>query len=98
MLLGILLRLLCYSGLLLIIAALIAFGIVSDHCPQMSTGSISCDTIWATDLAHFVMTVTLITAFTGIPLLLAVGGLVFLIRAVRAWRRRRREKDDRLRG
>ncbi len=46
LLLGVLLRLLCYSGLLLIIAALIAFGIVNDHCPQTSTGSISCDSIW----------------------------------------------------
>ena len=78
----IVLRVTCYAALAVVaagIGTMIALS-ASGVCPVFNEGSISCNSEAATGLARFSMTVMLLTAFTGVPALLALGGLVFLVR------------------
>ena len=86
---GWLLRLLCYGGLMVAVAGTVATIIAANQCARFDEGGVRCASAWVQSVGDFAMTFVLITAFTGIPLLLAFGGLVFLYRDVRAWRRRR---------
>lgn len=89
-LLLLLLRWVCYAGLLYLLSGVVALMATQGHCPRFDTGAIQCDSPWAQDWAGYAMGVTLVTAFTGVPLLLALGALIFIGRDLLAWRRRRR--------
>lgn len=88
-LLLILLRLVCYAGAAFLISGVVALVAVQGHCSRFDTGSVVCNPAWAQQWAEYAMGVTLITAFTGVPLLLTLGALIFSVRDVLAWRRRR---------
>lgn len=84
-----LLRLLCYLGLVFVLSGIVAWAAVQGHCPRFDTGAISCDSAQMQSLAEWAMSVILISVFTGLPLLLALGGLIYAtIDGLRWWRRR----------
>jgi hypothetical protein len=85
----VLLRLICYPALLIVLAGVVALIVVSMNgdCPNMSERAIRCANPRSQGLADFGMAVVLASAFTGIPLLGAMGGIVFLIRDIRRLRR-----------
>ena len=89
MLMG-LLRVLCYLGLAFVLSGLLAWMAAQGHCPRFDTGAIRCDGAQFHALAEWAMSVILLSAFTGVPLLLALGGLVFALIDGRRWWRRRR--------
>lgn len=85
-----LLRLLCYLGLVFVLSGIAAWAAVQGHCPRFDTGAIRCDSAQFQSLAEWAMSVILISVFTGVPLLLALGGLVFGVKdGMRWWRRQR---------
>jgi len=85
-----LLRLACYLGLVFVLSGLLAGLAAQGHCPRFDSGAVRCDSASFQSLAEWAMSVILLSVFTGVPLLLALGGLVFaLIDARRWWRRRR---------
>ncbi len=89
--LKILVRIFCHLGLAFVLSGLAAMIIVSGLgvCPRFDEGAISCTTSFYTGVAQFAMTVMLLTVFTGLPALLALGGAVFLVIDLRRWWRRR---------
>jgi len=90
-LLKILLRIACYAGLLLVIAGFAALYIAMGDCPSLHTGAIDCNSEWSRELGAFAMGVMLVSFFTGVPLALALGGLIYIGIDLRAWWRRRRK-------
>ena len=81
---SILLRLICYPALLFVgagIGTLIVLS-VSGLCPRLDTGGVTCTTEAAKTMANFGFSVVLLTVFTGIPGLLAIGGVIFAIKDV----------------
>lgn len=88
--LRILLRLACYAGLLLVAAGFAALYVAQGDCPRLDTGAVICNSAWSQDLGNFALSVMLISFFTGVPLVLALGGLIYLIIDLRAWWKRRR--------
>jgi len=85
-----LLRLACYGGLLFVVTGIASLVFVSTLgvCPELNEGNIRCDTQFYKEIADYAMVVLLLTVFTGIPGLLAIGGVVFAFFDVRALRRR----------
>jgi hypothetical protein len=77
-----LLRLICYAALAVALATLAAwlFITVNGECPPLSVIGVTCKTKFSEALAGFVITVAEITITTGVPALLALGGLIFLAR------------------
>lgn len=89
--LRILARLLCYAGLLLVVAGFVALYIAQGDCPRLDSGAVICNTAAAQELGNFALGVMLISFFTGVPLALALGGLIYLVIDLRAlWKRRAR--------
>lgn len=85
-----LLRVLCYLGLVFVLSGVAAWAAAQGHCPRFDSGAVSCDSAEMQNLAEWAMSVILISVFTGVPLLLALGGLIFaMIDGLRWWRRRR---------
>lgn len=83
-----LLRLVCYAVLLLVI---LGFGSVvvlslTGACPRIDTGAIVCTSDTYKQIGSFGMGVMLVTAFTGIPALMAIAGVFFLVRKIYLWR------------
>ena len=83
-----LLRLICYAVLVLV---LLGFGSVvvlslTGACPRIDTGAIVCNSDTYKQIGQFGMGVMLVTAFTGIPALMAIAGVAFLIRKIYLWR------------
>lgn len=89
-LLRILSRLLCYAGLLLVVAGFASLYIAQGDCPRLDTGSIECNSEWSRELGTFALSVMLVSFFTGVPLALALGGVAYLIVDVSRWWKRRR--------
>ena len=86
-----LLRLLCYAGLLLVATGFAALYVAHGDCPRLDTGAVICNTAASQELGNFALSVMLISFFTGVPLVLALGGLIYLFVDLRAlWRRRSR--------
>lgn len=85
-------RLVCYAALILVLAgAASLFGpFLLDLCSQQSGGTVACVDPFYRSVFEFGYTVVLMTVFTGLPGLLALGGLFFFIRDV-FWRRNRME-------
>ena len=90
-----LLRLICYPALALAILASLALAIVSvnGQCPPMTELGVTCATKLSQGLADFSLAVLVTALDTGVPIVLAVGGLIFLMRDVRRWRARRRARS-----
>lgn len=80
-------EIICYLGALFALSGIVAlsYTIASGLCPRFDTGMISCKTPFAKSVADYAMGVTLVTAFTGIPLLFLLGAIGFVI-----WRLLRR--------
>ncbi len=82
-----LLRILCYAALLIVV---VGFGSVillsvTDACSRIDTGAIVCSSESYKQIGEFGMGVMLVTAFTGLPMLLALGGVFFLLRKIYLW-------------
>lgn len=80
-----LLEIICYLSLAIVISGILALVFVQTggRCPQFNTGGVRCVTEFSQWMGNYAMTVTLVTAFTGFPGLLALGGLVFLFGRIR---------------
>jgi hypothetical protein len=81
-----LLRLICYPVLAIVAAASLALIVVSlnGQCPRISSGiGVTCATRFSQRLADFGLDVLGYTLDTGFPIVLAAGGLIFLLRDVR---------------
>ncbi len=80
-----LLRLICYPALAIVLAAgaaLIAVK-VNGQCPPLTEIGVTCATKFSQRLADFGLAVGVFTLDTGVPIVLAVGGLIFLLRDLR---------------
>jgi hypothetical protein len=80
-----LLRLICYAALAVILAAGIALIVVNvnGQCSPPSEIGMTCTTKFSQRLADFGLNIAGRTLDTGVPIVLAVGGLIFLMRDVR---------------
>jgi hypothetical protein len=80
-----LLRLICYPTLVIVLAAGAALIVISvnGQCPPVNEAGVTCATKFSQYLVDFGLTVASFTLDTGFPLVLAVGGLIFLMRDLR---------------
>ena len=81
-----LLRLICYLALAILVASSIALIIVSvnGQCPRINVGiGVTCVTGFSQSLADFGLDVMGYTLDVGYPIVLATGGLIFLLRDLR---------------
>ena len=78
------------AALILVATGIGSLVVVSgfDLCPTLNEGTIQCTSGAAQGFAEFGIRVLLLTVFTGVPGLLAVIGLGFLVRDLMRWRRR----------
>lgn len=83
-------RVLSYAALLVVGVALgtISYLLSSGGCSRIDTGSVLCTEASTQEIANFALSVALITAFTGIPAVLAQAGVLYLARDI--WRLIRR--------
>jgi hypothetical protein len=83
-----LLRIVCYPALAIVLAGGFAliFVSVNGQCPPISEIGVTCVTKFSQSLADFGLMVGGFTLDTGFPIVLAVGGLIFLMRD--AWSKR----------
>ena len=72
-------------ALAIVVAAGVALIIISvnGQCPPVNEAGVTCATKFSQRLADFGLTVASFALDTGVPLVLAVGGLIFLMRDVR---------------
>lgn len=86
--LSLILRIICYLALVLVVGSVVAMAAAMTFggCTQ-SGDSVACASPVAEGAANAANIVMLTSVFTGIPVLLALGGVFFLIRAL--LRRRR---------
>ncbi len=77
------LRFICYAALAVVTLGIAGMFVVShpEVCSSFSTGAISCRSEGVEELATLIMGILLVSAFTGVPVLLALFGLFFLLRA-----------------
>ena len=80
-----LLRLICYPALAIVGAAGVSLIVISvnGQCPPISEAGVACSTKFSQRQADFGLTVAGFSLDTGIPIVLAVGGLIFLMRDAR---------------
>jgi hypothetical protein len=80
-----LLRLICYLALAIVIAAGGALIVVkvNGQCPPLTEIGVTCATKFSQMLADFGLAVGMLTLENGVPLVLAIGGLIYLMRDVR---------------
>jgi len=85
-----LLRLICYPALALMLAAGAALAIVwvNGQCPPLDELGVTCATRFSQWLADFGMAIAVYSAFTGIPVIPALGGAIFLVFDLRRKRRK----------
>ena len=83
-----LLRLICYPSLAIVIIAGVALIVVSvnGQCSPVSEIGMTCTTKFSQRLADFGLAAADFILDAGVPLVLAAGGLIFLMRDVRRWR------------
>ncbi len=76
-------RIICYVALGVVTLGVVGMLVLSNPeiCSSFSTGSISCTSEGVEELAKLTMGILLVSAFTGVPVLLALLGLFFAIRA-----------------
>jgi hypothetical protein len=80
-----LLRLICYAALAIVLAAGISLIVISvnGRCSPVSEIGMTCATKFSQRLADFGLAVAGFTLDTGFPIVLAIGGLIFLTRDAR---------------
>ena len=80
-----LLRLICYPALAIVLAAGAALIVISvnGQCPPINEAGVTCATKFSQRLADFGFGVAGVVLDDGYPIVLAVGGLIFLMRDVR---------------
>jgi len=81
-----LLRIVCYPALVIVLAAGLALIIVryNGQCPPISGEiGVTCVTHFSQALADFGLMVGALTLDKGFPIVLAMGGLIFLMRDAR---------------
>jgi hypothetical protein len=80
-----LLRLICYPALAIVVAAGIALIVVwvNGECSPVSEMGMTCATKLSQTLADFGFGVVGVIRYYGYPIVLAVGGLIFLMRDAR---------------
>jgi hypothetical protein len=80
-----LLRLICYPALAIVVAAGVALIVVwvNGQCSPVSEIGMTCATKFSQRVADFGFGVAGIVLDDGYPIVLAVGGLIFLMRDVR---------------
>jgi hypothetical protein len=80
-----LLRLICYPALAIVLAAGLALIVISvnGQCPPLSDIGVTCAGRTSQKLADFGLMVLGFTLDTGFPIVLAVGGLIFMLRDAR---------------
>jgi len=85
-----LLRLICYPALAVMLAAGAALAIVwvNGQCPPLDELGVTCATTFSQRLADFGLAVAVFSALTGIPVIPALGGVVFLVIDLRRRSRR----------
>ena len=85
-----LLRLICYPALALMLAAGAALAIVwvNGQCPPLDELGVTCATRFSQRLADFGLAVAVFSALTGIPVIPALGGVVFMVIDLRRRSRR----------
>jgi hypothetical protein len=83
-----LLRLICYVTLAVVLAASVALIVISvnGQCPPITSIGVTCIGRNSQRLADFGLTVMGFTLDTGFPIVLAVGGVIFLMRDIRSRR------------
>jgi hypothetical protein len=84
-------KILCYLALACELAAIACLALVTELgvCPRLDEGGIECVSPIYESIASFGTAVVLMTVFTGLPGLLALGGIVFLVVGLVRRRRRR---------
>jgi len=80
-----LLRIVCYPALVVVLAAGLALIFVSlnGQCPSISEIGVTCVTALSQYAADFGLGVVGFALNTGFPIVLALGGLIFLMRDTR---------------
>ena len=80
-----------YLALLIVAAGIASLVLVFklDVCPRLDEGGITCVTPFYEQIASFGVGVALATVFTGLPGLLAIAGVVFLVRDLLSLARRK---------
>jgi hypothetical protein len=80
-----LLRLICYPALAIVLAAGAALIVISvnGQCPPVNEAGVTCATKFSQRLADFGLAVAGVALDTGVPVVLAVGGLILLMRDLR---------------
>ena len=83
-----LLRLICYPALAILVAAGLALIVVkvNGQCPPLTEIGVTCVTQLSQRLADFGLAIGVFALETGVPIVLAVGGLILLFRDVRRGR------------
>jgi hypothetical protein len=80
-----LLRIVCYPALAIVLAAGLAliFVSINGQCPPISEIGVTCVTPLSQHAADFGLGIAGFALNTGFPIVLAVGGLIFLMRDTR---------------
>ena len=80
-----LLRIVCYPALVVVLAAGLAliFVSINGQCPPISEIGVTCVTPLSQHAADFGLGIAGFALNTGFPIVLAVGGLIFLMRDTR---------------
>lgn len=78
------LRVICYLALVIVLAGFVSLvgPFVLDLCREAGGGQIACDAPIYRSLYEFGFTVVMMSVFTGLPALLALGGVCFGIHDV----------------
>ena len=82
-------RIICYAALAMVIIGSISLFVpfALDLCSNQSGGTVKCTAPFYRGVFEFGFVTVMMSVFTGIPTLLALGGIGFLIKDV-FWRKR----------
>lgn len=81
-------RLVCYAALAAVLFAIVSMVVLLETgaCSSISTGGVTCSAAHYKDIAGWSLGILLLTTFTGIPALMALAGIFFLLRKLYLWR------------
>ena len=81
------LKIICYVALGALLAGFAVLA-ARDICPRLDEGGIACVSPVFEVIASIAMAIVLLSVFTGLPAVLALGGLIFLaFDLLRRWRK-----------
>lgn len=86
-------RIVCYGALAFALSGVVGMWLVNSFggCESFNEAAIKCPASWSQGLAEWSLMVFILTIFTGVPLLLALGGVLFAIVDLVRWVRRRQQ-------